>query len=289
MTLELAPTSSTEAASDVSKYAMIYEAEMIVLGACMIESDTVREVADIVRATDFREPSAFIFNAILEVFVAGQHTYPRVIDKHLTAMGEDPTEHRTAFLKRCVSSVPFQFHEEDAVAIAITWARVVEEQAYMRRIADAARRLTNSAATGQLSATAAAFAALDAALRADGAIHSPDQAISIAAIYNEQATALYRWFDADDRLLYVGITYSLPNRQSSHAKRSSWSDFAVRATVERWPTRQEAEAYEVIAIREEHPLFNHQHNDTPEAQQRLVAYLIEQRRPDLLAPSIMRG
>lgn len=102
-------------------------------------------------------------------------------------------------------------------------------------------------------------------------------------------TALYFWYDAADVLLYIGITGDLATRQSSHAKRSSWSEFADHSKIRRFPSRPEAEAAEKAAIESERPLFNHVHNDTPEARQRLVAYLVERGRMDLLAPAVSRG
>lgn len=101
--------------------------------------------------------------------------------------------------------------------------------------------------------------------------------------------ALYRWFDWDDRLLYVGITRDMATRQGSHALKSSWSRFSARCMVERAPTRAVIEAMEYSAIKSEKPLFNHTHNDTPEARQRLVAYLVEHGHLDLLAPAVSRG
>lgn len=104
-----------------------------------------------------------------------------------------------------------------------------------------------------------------------------------------EETALYFWFDAEDVLLYIGITGDLATRQSSHAKRSSWSEFADHSKVRRFPSRPEAEAAEKAAIEADRPLFNRVHNDTPEARQRLVAYLIEHGRADLLTPAVSRG
>jgi predicted GIY-YIG superfamily endonuclease len=102
-------------------------------------------------------------------------------------------------------------------------------------------------------------------------------------------TVLYFWYDEADRLLYIGITGDLATRQTRHAKRSSWAEFADHSTTQRFPTRAAAEAAEVEAIKALHPLFNHQHNDTPEARARLVAYLIEHGRADLLTPAVSRG
>lgn len=101
--------------------------------------------------------------------------------------------------------------------------------------------------------------------------------------------ALYRWFDAGDHLLYVGTTNDIAIRSASHGKKSSWTTFAVRCTVEFFDTRVEADQAEVTAIKNERPLFNAQHNSTPEARRRLVAYLVEHGRLDLLAPAVSRG
>lgn len=102
-------------------------------------------------------------------------------------------------------------------------------------------------------------------------------------------TALYLWFDVDDVPIYVGITGDLATRQNRHSVRSSWSEFADRSKVRRYPSRPAAEDAERALIRELRPVFNHVHNDTPEARARLVTYLIEHGRTDLLAPAVSRG
>jgi hypothetical protein len=102
-------------------------------------------------------------------------------------------------------------------------------------------------------------------------------------------TALYRYFDADDLLLYIGVSDRLRIRTGDHIAGSSWMDFAVRSTIERHPTRAVALETEESAIKAEHPLFNHQHNDTPEARRRLVEYLVSHDRLDLLVPAVSRG
>jgi hypothetical protein len=105
----------------------------------------------------------------------------------------------------------------------------------------------------------------------------------------DQLVALYRYWDADDLLLYVGITGHMGYRERSHIKGSSWMDFAVRSTIERFPCKFQAEPAEREAIQAEHPLFNHKHNESREAQQRLVDYLVRHGRTDLLAPAVSRG
>jgi predicted GIY-YIG superfamily endonuclease len=102
-------------------------------------------------------------------------------------------------------------------------------------------------------------------------------------------TALYFWYDADDILIYVGITKDMAQRQTNHAKRSAWSAFADHSTVSRFLTRESAESAEVDAIRDLRPVFNRAHNETPEAQARLREYLIKHGRIDLLASARSRG
>lgn len=104
-----------------------------------------------------------------------------------------------------------------------------------------------------------------------------------------KATFLYRYYDDADVLLYVGVTDNLGDRTDSHARSSSWMDFAVRSTIVRFTSRREAEEHEVLAIRTEWPLFNTAHNDDPNAERRLVDYLIEHDRRDLLRVSVSRG
>jgi hypothetical protein len=102
-------------------------------------------------------------------------------------------------------------------------------------------------------------------------------------------TALYRWWDAADLLLYIGISDHLGIRTHSHTTGSSWMEFAVKSAVERYPDRNAALDAEEAAIKTERPLFNHAHNNTPEARQRLVEYLVRRERLDLLAPALSRG
>lgn len=102
-------------------------------------------------------------------------------------------------------------------------------------------------------------------------------------------TALYSYYDADDVLLYIGITDNLHDRTYAHVKRSSWMDFAARSTIERFPTHEAAEGEEEERIRTLSPLFNSRHNEHPEAPLRLVEYLVKHGRVDLLAPAVSRG
>lgn len=69
-------------------------------------------------------------------------------------------------------------------------------------------------------------------------------------------TALYRYFDVDGRLLYVGVAKDPDKRDREHHCTSEWYEHAVRREIEWHDTRQDALAAERQAIRNELPLFN---------------------------------
>lgn len=72
-------------------------------------------------------------------------------------------------------------------------------------------------------------------------------------------TALYRFYDADEALLYVGVTDDTNVRWKTHAAVKPWWPQVARKTVEWHDDRKIAEAHERRAIREENPLHNVQH------------------------------
>jgi predicted GIY-YIG superfamily endonuclease len=71
---------------------------------------------------------------------------------------------------------------------------------------------------------------------------------------------LYRFFDADETLLYVGISLNAAKRASQHRKDKPWWPDVATMTVERHDTREAALEAEAEAIRSERPLHNVQHN-----------------------------
>ncbi|MEU9578820.1 GIY-YIG nuclease family protein [Streptomyces chilikensis] len=77
-------------------------------------------------------------------------------------------------------------------------------------------------------------------------------------------TALYRFFDEQDVLLYVGITDRLTVRFREHSHHSKWWPLAVSHRVEWLAGRALADRTERQVIREEKPLFNVLH--TPRAR-----------------------
>lgn len=75
---------------------------------------------------------------------------------------------------------------------------------------------------------------------------------------NEGATALYRFFNAADQLLYVGITKDTAVRWAYHRQyaASTWWPLAVSRSVEWFDVRQEAVDAELREIRTQAPLYN---------------------------------
>jgi len=69
-------------------------------------------------------------------------------------------------------------------------------------------------------------------------------------------TSLYRHFDKDGTLLYVGISLSALNRLGQHADHSAWFKTISNVTIEHFDTREEALKAETLAIRQEKPLHN---------------------------------
>lgn len=78
-----------------------------------------------------------------------------------------------------------------------------------------------------------------------------------------EKTELYRHFDTDGRLLYVGVSLSTVARLSSHMCESKWSGQIASITIERFPTRQEALAAEAAAIKLERPAHNVAQGEKP--------------------------
>ena len=81
-----------------------------------------------------------------------------------------------------------------------------------------------------------------------------------------QKTYLYRFFDADDRLLYIGIARDPAERFEWHEKNSMWWNYATRREIEEKTSRKQAYRDETKAIQTERPIFNkvasrRDHND----------------------------
>ena len=80
---------------------------------------------------------------------------------------------------------------------------------------------------------------------------------------------LYRHFDQDGELLYVGMSISSLFRLAGH-KRSSWFPQIRKITIEHYSSKQAARIEEIVAIRTENPRYN---IDGVKAKHRLSPFL----------------
>ncbi|MCT9092888.1 GIY-YIG nuclease family protein [Streptomyces sp. ASQP_92] len=71
-----------------------------------------------------------------------------------------------------------------------------------------------------------------------------------------ERTALYRLYDVNDRLLYVGITANPKARWSAHSRDKHWWPEVARKAIEWFETRKSAERIEKIEVEEERPRYN---------------------------------
>lgn len=71
-----------------------------------------------------------------------------------------------------------------------------------------------------------------------------------------EPTALYRLFDADETLLYVGIARRPEQRWREHAIEKPWWNGVARKSIEWHESRISAAKAEAIAVRDERPTHN---------------------------------
>jgi hypothetical protein len=105
-----------------------------------------------------------------------------------------------------------------------------------------------------------------------------------------ERTALYRLYDANDVLLYLGISWNPEARWKDHLTYKHWTHLVVRRTDEWYPDRPSALAAEAAATEVEKPLHDSSWRKTgggdkpewldPEGQQSVV---------DQLAAEIQQG
>ena len=84
-------------------------------------------------------------------------------------------------------------------------------------------------------------------------------------------TTVYRHFDKDGELLYVGISMSFLHRQVAHRRVKSWFDQIATITLTHYPSRREALDAETLAIRTESPKYNRSHFSLECAQKTRLA------------------
>lgn len=100
------------------------------------------------------------------------------------------------------------------------------------------------------------------------------------------ADAVYRFYDSDRNLLYIGMTSGTPYmRWTDHRRTAPWWAFAAYVSID-WIPDGDAAAVEKAAIRAERPPYNKVHN-TPRARMELrldggPAAIVKQLRETLL-------
>lgn len=73
-----------------------------------------------------------------------------------------------------------------------------------------------------------------------------------------EQTVLYRYFDKDDVLLYVGISNNFILRLYQHERDKGWAEYISSITLSRFPDRKAALFAEYNAILNENPVHNKQ-------------------------------
>lgn len=75
-------------------------------------------------------------------------------------------------------------------------------------------------------------------------------------------THLYRHFNSDGELLYVGVSLSAINRLGQHKEHSKWFSTITKVEIQSYATREEALDAEAIAINSERPKYNKRMSST---------------------------
>jgi len=97
----------------------------------------------------------------------------------------------------------------------------------------------------------------------------------------ERPASIYRYFDRDDILLYVGSTRAGLARNQHHSIHQFWWPLVSRQEVEHFPTQAEARERERALISELRPAFNQRHNPGP--SERVDPELLDAARSYLIA------
>lgn len=96
--------------------------------------------------------------------------------------------------------------------------------------------------------------------------------------------AVYRHYDAEGLLLYVGISIDPDTRQKQHRDGANWWRFSSTCDVDWYLTESDAAAAERKAIVHEAPIFNRAAANT-ERNARAIRYLVDHDALDLLRES----
>ncbi|WP_425713992.1 replicative DNA helicase [Georgenia sp. Z1344] len=110
-------------------------AEQSVLGGMLLSKDAIADVVEEVRGVDFYKPAhALVYEAVIDLFGRGEPADPVTVAAELTRRGEMTRVGGAPYLHTLVSSVP-------TAANAGYYARIVREQAVLRRLVQAGTRI----------------------------------------------------------------------------------------------------------------------------------------------------
>jgi replicative DNA helicase len=110
-------------------------AEQSVLGGMLLSKDAIADVVEVVRSTDFYRPAhQTIFDVVVDLYGKGEPADPITVSAELTRTGELARVGGAPYLHTLLSSVP-------TAANAGYYARIVAEQAILRRLVEAGTRI----------------------------------------------------------------------------------------------------------------------------------------------------
>lgn len=118
-------------------------AEQSVLGAMLLSKDAIADVVETLRADDFYRPShTTLYDVILDLYGRGEPADAVTVASELTKVGEISRVGGASYLHTLVSMVP-------TAANANYYARIVREQAILRRLVTAGTRIVHMGYSGQ--------------------------------------------------------------------------------------------------------------------------------------------
>lgn len=91
--------------------------------------------------------------------------------------------------------------------------------------------------------------------------------------------ALYRHFDCNGKLLYIGASGAPLHRLYYHGLSSSWHNQIARIDVEHFETSQESFKAEKAAIRSEMPIYNVDCNESNPLREQPMPKIHEKNQP----------
>jgi replicative DNA helicase len=110
-------------------------AEQSVLGGMLLSKDAIADVVEVVRSTDFYRPAhQTIFDIVVDLYGKGEPADAITVSAELTRLGEIARIGGAPYLHTLMSSVP-------TAANAGYYARIVVEQAILRRLVEAGTRI----------------------------------------------------------------------------------------------------------------------------------------------------